>query len=404
MKIPKDSLVRIEDDPLELFYQGIRTSATKASYTRKLRKVLCEYLEDILEGSFEKRAAQLVYKAKADPEEALRILLSLSKALRQRTELDPLDSEYLNPSSIKNFFNPVRKLLDMNGVAVAWKRVQATFPEQNNLDESRGYTRQEIQKMLEFSDALERAIILVAASSGARVGGLRIRWEDLTPVYRVDNKLVLEDVTESEASRSEIACAVLTIYRRTNEKYPAFITPEAYKAILNYRTAWINEIGKEPKPTDPLFKKSGLFAKPLKDNGIRKRVERIVKKSELRSNLVKMRRHDVPAMNGFRRFFNKSFKESPHKDSSLAALIKAEFVMGHRGLTKLDRNYFKTNLMELVEEYVNAVPNLTISDEERSKLEIRKQQKRIAELEIKNAIIEDLQKRVRMLEKTRLEN
>ncbi|MEM4379765.1 MAG: hypothetical protein QXL01_03660 [Thermoplasmatales archaeon] len=403
MKITKDNLVKIEDEPIELFYQGIKSSASKISYTRKLRQVLCNYLEDVLEGSFEKRAAQLVYKAKENPHEVLRILLSLSKMLRERTEKDPSDEDYLNPSSINNFFKPIKKLFDMNGVAFAWKRVYATYPEQNNLDDSRGYTRQEIQRMLEFSDAIERAIILVSASSGVRVGGLDgLKWQDLRPVYRIDDRLVLDDITESESERSEVVCAILTVYRQTKDEYPAFITPEAYKALLNYKITWINEVGKEPKATDPLFKKAGLFVRPLKENGIRKRVERVIKKSELRSKLIKARRHKVPTMNGFRRFFNKTFKETVSKDSPLAALIKKEFAMGHTGLVQLDRNYFKTNILELVEEYLTAVPNLTISDEERTKLEVKKQQKCITELEIKNARIEDLERRIRILEKTKI--
>lgn len=400
MKITKDSLVKIEDDPIQLFYQGIKSQASKKSYAGKLRQVLCEYLEDVLEGSFEKRAAQMVYKTKANPEEVLRILLSLSKMLRERTEKDPSDPSYLNPSSFNNFFKPIKKLFDMNGVAFAWKRIYATYPEQNNLDDSRGYTRQEIQRMLEFADALERAIILIDASSGVRVGGLEgLKWGDVIPVYRIDDKLTLE-VTESEFSRSEIVCAILMVYRRSKDEYPAFITPEAYKALMNYRTAWINEIRKEPKPTDPLFKKAGLFVRPLTEKAIRKRVERVVKKSELRNKIIKARRHSIPTMNGFRRFFNKTFKETISKDSPLAALIKKEFAMGHTGLVQLDRNYFKTNIMELVEEYLNAVPNLTIFGEERAKIEIKKQQKRITDLEIKNAIIEDLERRIRVLEKT----
>jgi plastocyanin len=69
-------------------------------------------------------------------------------------------------------------------------------------------------------------------------------------------------------------------------------------------------------------------------------------------------------MNGFRRFFNKANKETLSKDSPLAALIKKEYMMAHVGLVKLDRNYYRAHIMELVEEYLNAVPNLTISNEE----------------------------------------
>ncbi|MDE1767181.1 MAG: site-specific integrase [Thaumarchaeota archaeon] len=401
MKVTRDNLVKIEDDPLELFYQGFKSDITRISYTNKLRKILCDYLEDVLEGSFENRASQMVYKAKENPQEALRILLSLSKMLRERTEKDSSDKEYLNPSSFNNFFKPIKKMLDMNGVSVVWKRIYATYPEQNNLGDTRGYMRQEIHDMLQFCNAIDKAIILAAASSGARVGGLGgLKWEDVMPVYRIDDRLTL-DITESEVSRSEIVCAILMVYRHTRDEYPAFITPEAYNAILNYRTSWISEIGKEPKPNEPLFKKVGPFVRQLHGDGIRKRVERIIEKSGLINILFKSRRHNVPAMNGFRRFFNKVNKETLSKDSPLAALIKKEFQMGHIGLVQLDRNYFKTHIMELIEEYLNAVPNLTISNEEREKVENMKLRKRTSELEEKIAEIEDLKRRMRIMEKTR---
>ena len=71
MKITKDNLVKLENEPIELFYQGIRSEQTKTSYTRKLYKVLCEYLEDVLNGSFEERAAQLIHFEKKDPRKFL---------------------------------------------------------------------------------------------------------------------------------------------------------------------------------------------------------------------------------------------------------------------------------------------------------------------------------------------
>jgi cell shape-determining protein MreC len=91
------------------------------------------------------------------------------------------------------------------------------------------------------------------------------------------------------------------------------------------------------------------------------------------------KRHEVPVMNGFRRFWNKACKESLSRDSPLASLIKKEFMMGHTGLVKFDRNYFKTQVLELAEEYLNAVSNLTISDEERTKAENRQLRKEKSE-------------------------
>lgn len=389
MKIGKEELKAISEEPIELFYQGLKSQATKEKYTRMLRRILCDVFEDVLEGSFEDRAAQVIHKARADPKWIMSLLLALSKKLRQRTELDKSDTNYLNPESIDNFFKPIKKLLDMNDIPVVWKRVYATFPERNNGSESRGYTKHEIQKMLTFANgAIDRAIILIAASSGIRVGGFNLKWQDVTPVYKIDDRIVLE-LTESESKNAQVVCAMLAVYKGTSEEYPAFITPEAHTAIQDYRTTWIQETGREPKPTDPLFKQIGPFVKQLNPDAIKARVDNVIKAAGIRTPLVKgKRRHEVPVMNGFRRFFNKTNKETLSKDSPLAALIKKEYMMDHVGLVQLDRNYFKTHVLELIEEYLNAVQALTISDEEQIKLENLNLKKAKSELEKK---IEEIQ-------------
>lgn len=382
LKIKREELHRLQEDPLELFYQGIKSNATKDKYTRTLRNILCEALEDVLEGSLENRARQLVKMAKENADWATAVLLTISMKLKERTLLEPRDKDYLHPNSIRNKFKPIKKLFDMNAIPIAWARIYATFPDQNNHGSGRGYTRQEIQKMLNFTRGpLDKAAILIAASSGIRLGAFELKWEDLKPVYKLDGRLSLE-LTESEVDKSRVVCVILTVYRDSIEEYPAFITPEAYNAILDYRTEWIREVGKEPRPVNPLFKKEGSLVIPLSPNAIKARIDEVLKKAGLRIPLVKgKRRHEVPVMNGFRRFFNKANKETLSKDSPLAALIKKEFQMGHTGLVKLDRNYFQAHILELVEEYLNAVPNLTISDEERAKAENIKLRKEKSELE-----------------------
>ena len=371
MKLTREELQRSkEQSPLELFYQGIRSKETKEKYTRTLKQILCKIFEEILDGDFEQRATQLALQAKTDPDWVRDLFLNLSRKLRERTQLPKDHKEYLNPQSIGNFFKPLKKLLDMNDITISWKRIYATFPENDNLSDSRGWSRKEIQKMLRFVNGpIDRAIILVAASSGMRVGGFDLDWKDLIPVYKVDNDLRFE-ITESEKEKASVICAMLTVYNGSSEAYPAFITPEAYLALIDYKLEWVREVGREPKPKDPIFKQDGPFPKRATSVSIKKRLERILKNSGLRKPLVKgKRRHEVPIMNGFRRFWNKTCKEAVSKDSALASLIKKEFMMGHAGLIKLDRNYFKTHTLELAEEYLNAVPNLTISDEERQKAE-----------------------------------
>lgn len=402
LKITKKELQSVNEEPLELFYQGIKSPITKQKYVQRLRKILCEFLEDILDGSFEERVTQFVQKAKKDPDWALSILLTLSKKLRQRTELEPSNKNYLNPTTLPNFFKPIRKLCEMNDIPIVWKRVQSTFPEIENSNESRGYTRQEIQKMLAFANGpMERSIILVAASSGIRVGGFDLKWKDLIPVYQIDNKIVL-DITESESKKAQIICAILIVYRNSKHEYPAFITPEAYNSIMDYKSTWIKEVEREPKPDDPLFKQAGVFLKSIKADSIKRRITRTAERAGIRKPLVKGKRmYEIPVMNGFRRFFNKTNKETLSKDSPLASLIKKEYMMEHTGLIPLDRNYFKTHIVELIEEYLNAVPNLTISDELRLKAEKLKILKDRNQLQVANKEIHhQYLDRIEELEKT----
>jgi len=400
LKITREELSHsTEEQSLDLFLQGIKAEATKKKYTRTLRKIVCEIFEDILEGNFEERANQLVKFSKENPKWATNLVLNLSKKVKERTKLPKDHSNYLNPSSFDSYFKPIKKLFDMNDVTISWKRVYATFPEIDNLSTGRGWTRQEIQRMLNFANgAIDRLIILIAASSGIRSGGFDLDWEDITPIFKVGDELKME-ITESESE--QVACAMLRIYKGSSWQYPAFITSEAYSALQDYKSEWIREIGREPKPTEPIFKIEGSLPRRASSASIKKRVERMTQKAGLRKPLPKgQRRYDVPIMNGFRRFWNKTCKESLSRDSPLASLIKKEYMMGHSGLVKLDRNYFKTHTIELAEEYMTTVADLTISDEFRLRtdnIRLRSERDRYADSDL----IKDLQKRIYNIEKGR---
>ena len=152
--------------------------------------------------------------------------------LRKRTELARDHPDYLNPASFGNYFKPVKKLFGMNDIAMPWKRIYATYPELDNVSESRGWSREEIGKMLRNThDPMERALVLVLASSGVRSGGLDLNWGNLIPVYRVDGSLV----PDPGANNGKIACAVLQVYSGSAEGYTAFITPEGVRRAAGVR-------------------------------------------------------------------------------------------------------------------------------------------------------------------------
>ena len=386
--------------PIELFRSGCRTEATFELYTTYLKKFVHEFLEDVLKSdSFEARVNELVSKAKSEPDWIKQIMIATIQQLRKKTELDPKDPDYIRPRTIYNTRNAIKKLLDMNEIPLVWKKIDSMMPDEIRDTDSRGWIREEIKKLLNHANAQDSCAILIASSSGIRLGAFDFRWGDVKPVYLYDKKFLFEsyDVTESVERNGKVVCALIKVYRDAKENYCAFITPEAYSSVLEYRQTWIQKTFSEPRDDDPFFVRNIRMRNEkfvtLSNSGLKTRIERVARDAGLRRILARgKRRHNVPLMNGFRRFFNKSLKESKSKDSTLAELIKKERMMGHEtGLIPLDANYFKTHVSELIEEYLQTVPNLTISEELRKQVKIEQQEKEITELKRSELAIQKLQ-------------
>lgn len=141
-----------QENALDLFVSGIKADETKRTMTRNLRIFLVDACADLLEGTFEQRAQQFVDMTREDQQRATQIILMYISKLREKTLLEKADPAYLNPSSIPNRVKPMKKLLEMNNLGLGWKRIYTTYPEKDNTNQGRGYTREEIQKMLEFAN------------------------------------------------------------------------------------------------------------------------------------------------------------------------------------------------------------------------------------------------------------
>ncbi len=200
MKITKDELKLVNNDALSKFYSGIKSQVTRKDYDKILKRVLCDILEDVLEGDYSQRARQICTRAKAEPLWIDSLLNAIAVKLKKRTELPKTDKTYLNPGTIPNYFHPIKKLFVMNDVLFNWDKLFSTYPELDNInDNTRGYIHKEIQTMLQFSNGImDRALILVLASSGIRKGAFKmLDWEDLQPVYRNKEDEFVFDVLES---------------------------------------------------------------------------------------------------------------------------------------------------------------------------------------------------------------
>ena len=214
------------------------------------------------------------------------------------------------------------------------------------------------------------------ASSGVRLGGLNLKWGDLTPVYRAGDHL-----TADPGEGGEVVCAALSVYAGSPDSYTAFVMPEAYGAILEYGRMWADLVLRQPGPEDPLFLATKMAPRRASEQALAKRVRQMATKAGLREQDSKSgTRFDTQLVHGFRKFFNKTCRETLSGDS-LASLIRAEYMMGHRGLVALDQNYFETDVLEMAAEYLNVVPDLTIDDAGRLKQSNRRMADNIQKME-----------------------
>jgi len=123
-------------------------------------------------------------------------------------------------------FSAIKHACEMNDVILNWKKLKKFIKSEktdNGINgKDRGYTHEDIQKILEFSDQRLKTVFLVLASTGIRIGALQsIRIGDLK---RFDNLYKV------------------TVYRGDNEEYITFCTPETAKEILTHTNLIKNPI------------------------------------------------------------------------------------------------------------------------------------------------------------------
>ena len=307
-------------------------------------------------------------------------------------------------------------------------------PEANHGSPNSGWTSEEIREMLQkTTGSMMHAAILIMASSGVRSGGLELKWGDIDPVYLKDGKPVAGKNVPEMSGTAEPACAKMCVYRGSSEEYVTFMTPEAYKALMEYKADWEEEVGRAPGPEDPVFKRGGsepvfkrggsepkdpvfkrggsepkdpVFKRggsepkdPVFKRGgsepiqlryemITKRVRMIAKKAGVQKRSdANGKLYKVPVSNGFRRWFNKVITDAP-TDGSIGSFRKKEHMIGHLGTSGQDNVYYHTNPMELAAQYLRAVPALTLTDEGLLHIERKEMHKEMREVREDLAVLQ----------------
>ena len=195
--------------------------------------------------------------------------------------------------------------LENNDIELNKRKLRRYYPSDESTNDDRSYTTQEIAKILSVCDLREKAMILLMASSGVRIGALC--------------SMQIGDLTEVDFQGSKLY--KVQVYARTRDKYTAFTTSECYNAIqeyLNFRKRY----GEELKDKSPLFRKHFNkedhfiinIPKPLSDVSVKKAVDGVLKKSGVKTKEA-MRSH------AFRKGFKSICEQSGMKSINVEMLI-----------------------------------------------------------------------------------
>lgn len=347
-----------------LFRAAIKSPQTLDPYERRL----CNFLDYT-----KMNCDQFVTLAKKNPAKAEKILIEY--AVKDRDKLYEKDPQKkLAACTIVNRLKPVKLLLDINDVEkVKWKKIKRFLPTPRRFANDRAPTIEEIRKIYNVCDLRGKAMLLLMLSSGIREGaleGLSIRH--LTPIER-DGKIV---------------AARLVVYPGEPEEYVAFATPEAYFAIQEY-LSYRQKAGERIGPESPLIRdkfepetrRKRLLGEQV---GISqpKRCTPLLVRHYFNRLFVdygfrteKRKRHEF-SIHGFRKWFKTRAEQKMRP-------INVELLMGHS--VGLSDSYYRPTENDFLEDYLKAVPHLTVSEVEEVRTQMSGREKaleqKLAEME-----------------------
>ncbi|MGB8161961.1 MAG: hypothetical protein WCE92_03645, partial [Nitrososphaeraceae archaeon] len=267
------------------------------------------------------------------------------------------------------------------------KTIHEYLPEFKKSRKDRKYEHEEIQRLLDVADERMRAVILLLASTGMRVGAI--------PALRLRN------IEKIEIDRN-VSIYKITVYEGFNEEYLTFCTPECAKAVdqyLDMRQQYGEKLTADSFLIREQFDVRDPFAiskcRQIRSNTLTRKLIDLAERSLIREKEVlvdggKMRseiRKDVPIAHGFRKFFTSQLVEAD-LNTELRWLLEGHNLKGN------DSHYIRTTDKKLLAEYEKAINHLTINQENRLKMQVKK-------LEIEKSHMEKLTADVALLMRNR---
>lgn len=266
-------------------------------------------------------------------------------------------------NSKRVIFSHIKLFYIQNDVILNWAKLAKRIGRREK-NTNRAYTREEVEAMYQHADHRGKAVILLMASTGLRIGGIpSLNIGDLRPVAYQGQKMY-----------------AITVYRGEPEEYIDFCTPECARVIdnyLNFRRSIMEPLGQ----ASPLIRNAAdaktatnnpdnRLAKRMERDGIRGIIEKAVIGSGVKAKLAKSggmkggTRYEAHMTRGFRKFYYNALVKS-----KMQALHR-EVLIGHKdGIANIEAShlamvYGAPEESELFVSYVTAIEHLTIDQSE----------------------------------------
>jgi len=286
----------------------------------------------------------------------------------------------ISPNSVPIYYAPIELFFVMNDITINYKKLRKLFPSKVKKGNERGYTIEEIRKIVSNTKTKRnKAVVLLFASSGIRLGAI-------------------PDILLKHLSRMENGYAIKIYEDETAEDY-VFTTPEATKAIDEY----LDERRKDGERIDqdsPLIRTSYKLGiektKTCNLDALAHLMARLVRCIDRKK---RGNRFDVSKDHGFRKFYATVIKNTQGITPTMT-----EKLINHVGVVQLDGSYFKPTKEQMFEAYQKTIPGLTIDETEKQKTLIESQKKKITELSSNDKRIGELEKRLEHFEAEQAEN
>jgi integrase len=320
------------------FLEAIGSRYTRAQYERRLITFLERVKMDV---------DQFVTKAQRNPKWAQEAITDYMLSQKERFQ-----NKEIEASSIRSVMKPLKLLMDMNDVTtINWKKIAKMMPPTRNYALDRAPSVEELRTMLSSTELRFQAILLAMVSGGFRVGAWEyLKWGHVQPI-KTDAKVV---------------AAKLTVYAGEPEEYVTFITPEAYERLEQY-IRFREQHGEKVTKDSPLARDrwrtngarpwqfNGEIGKPVRlmPDGVKRLFEETMWKLGFRTE--KKRRHEF-SVHSLRKYFK------THAELAGMKPINVETLMGHS--TGISDSYYRPTERNLLDDYLRAAPQLTVSEVE----------------------------------------